>query len=68
MSHSKIKHIYVVEVRSHGFDYNISQEAYDGYDKAVAFILSRSDKPNKVTIYHYESDENDYIIHDLILV
>lgn len=64
---SQIKHIYVVEVRSHG-DYKISQEAYDTYDKAVAFIKSRSGNPRKVTIYHYESDHCDYVIHDLILV
>ena len=63
----QIKHIYVVEVRINGC-YKISQEAYDSYDKAVAFIKGRSDNPAKVTIYHYKSDHFDYLIHDLVLV
>lgn len=66
MAKVKVKHIFTIEVRSCG-DYRISDEAFGSYDDAANFILRRSDRPQKVTAYHFESDSCDYIIHDLTI-
>lgn len=40
----------------------ISQEAYDSYTKAVEFITTRSDNPERISDYEWKSEECRYNI------
>ena len=43
----------------------VSQEAYFDYEEAKSFIESRSDKPEQVSPFKFESAEYRYTINDV---
>lgn len=64
--HKKMKRLYVIVVEDRqSAAYKVSQEAYFNYEEAVQFIKSRSDKPEEVRPFLFESAENKYIINDV---
>lgn len=60
----KSTRLYVVGVETNG-KMKVSQEAYFGYEQAKNFIQSRSDKPQQVSSFLFESKENKYYIFDV---
>lgn len=62
-----MKRIYVVMVESKKYKTTrISQNAYFDYNEAKDFVLSRSDNPKMTNRFLLESDENKYIITDVL--
>lgn len=45
----------------------VSTEGYDSEDKAIAFIESRSDHPEKINGWLYRSKQNQYTIHAITI-
>lgn len=62
-----MQRIYVITVQPQYAFLKISQEAYTSIEKAQRFIESRSDKPKKITPYHYAGIKYDYYINELCL-
>lgn len=60
----KITRFYVVSVENNGKT-SISQEAYFSYEEAKNFIMNRSDKPEMIFPFRFESDRLIYRIHDV---
>ena len=64
-----LKLVYAVFVKSEllNSEPRISQECYTTLKDAQDFIEHRSDKPRKITEYHYKSAEREYKIYDLLV-
>lgn len=60
-----MKHIYIIEVHTEYAMPKVSNEAYDSLEKAQDFIERRSDAPEKVTEFRYESNRHVYLIQEL---
>ncbi len=54
--------VYVIIVNG-----RVSIEGYDSEDKAIAFIESRSDHPEKINGWLYKSKRNQYTIHSIAI-
>lgn len=60
----KSARVYIVVVENK-FGTKISQEGFWNYSDTIEFIKERSDCPVKISSFHYESNENKYLIHDV---
>jgi hypothetical protein len=46
-------------------DGKLSNLAFKDYAGAVAWIIQRADKPKPVTSYKFQSEQGEYLIHEL---
>lgn len=60
----KSARVYIVIIENK-FGTKVSQEGFWNYSDAVKFIRERGDYPIKISSFHYESNENKYLIHDV---
>lgn len=61
--------VYVVEVIPEASLGKVSQEGYTTLEKAQAFVEGRSDKPERVTPFHYRTaDFTDYLIYEISVI
>lgn len=58
-------YIYIVTVRFKNNDFSVSSEGYLSLKDAQKFIDNRSDNPNKVSDFLYQSNENIYYINEI---
>ena len=58
-------YFYVVTVRFKNDNFSVSSEGYLSLKDAQKFIESRSDSPNKVSDFLYQSKENIYYINEI---
>lgn len=57
--------VYAVTVQGEYSLPKLSGECYAKLEEAQSFVESRSDKPEKITDYKYQSDRTEYKIHIL---
>ena len=57
--------IYIVEHKGLTGVYQVSSEGYSSYEKAVAYIESRPDKPVQGDGWRWDSDRGSYHIKDI---
>ena len=59
-------HVYIVTVQPYNFNWEkISQEGYSTLKLAQEFIESRSDHPQKIDDFRYQSERNIYRIYEI---
>lgn len=61
--------VYIVQVIPEASLGKVSQEGYSTLEKVQAFVESRSDRPQQISLYLYRTaDFTDYLIYEVNIV